>query len=147
MGFDGFNTLDVLKMVTLLLVATSVSIAGLARARGENALFWGGVCAFGFLLMPTLVAFVVVPMFVEPAAARELRPFWFFVSVVVWVTFLVVWIRFLVGRKRVHPKGMWSCPHCNYLKPRICTDLRSLRAPIYKIVPHLVGERLHPQST
>ena len=132
MGFDGFNTLDVLKMVTLLLVATSVSIAGFARARGENALFWGGMCAFGFLLMPTLVAFVVVPMFLEPAAARELRPFWFFVSAVVWVTFLVVWIRFLAGRKRVHPKGMWSCPHCNYLNREYALICEACERPYTK---------------
>ena len=132
MGFDGFNTMDVLKMLTFLIVATSASIGAFARARGENALFWGGLCAFGFVLVPVLLAFVVVPKFVDPAAARELRPFWFFVSGVAWVAFLVFWIRFLVGRKRIHPDGMWSCPRCNYLNREYALICEACELPYTK---------------
>ena len=132
MGFDGFDTIDVLKIVTLLLVASSCTVAGFARARGENALFWGGLCAFGFLLAPVLVAFVVVPKFLDASLAREQRPFWFFVSVVAWVAFLVFWIRFVVGRKRVHPNGMWSCPRCNYLNKEYALICEACELPYSK---------------
>ena len=115
MGFDGFDTFDVVKILIAALVAWTVTIAGLARARRENPLFWGGICAAGFLLMPALVMFVLVPKFMDATFARERRPFWFIVSTVLWVGFLALYLRFFAGGRLPKPGGMWSCPNCKYL--------------------------------
>jgi hypothetical protein len=115
MGFDGFDTLDALKFLTVALIASTATIASLARARRENAMFWGGVCAGGFLLLPVLVMFVLVPKFMDATFARERRPFWFVVSTVLWVGGLALYLRFFAGRKRTQPDGMWTCPNCTFL--------------------------------
>jgi hypothetical protein len=132
MGFDGFDTFDVLKILALALVASTSAIAGLARARGENALFWGGINAAGFLFLPVFVMFVLVPKYFDPFVAPEHRPFWFFVSVVLWVASLAVYIRFFSGRKRAHPNGMWTCPNCSYLNKEYALVCEACERPFQK---------------
>jgi len=32
-----------------------------------------------------------------------------------WLALVTIYIWIFVGRKRVKPSGMWSCPNCKYL--------------------------------
>jgi hypothetical protein len=104
-----------LRLIIIAIVVGVAAISALAKARGANPKFWGGVSLLGAVAFPSVVLFLVAYFGQYPSLFNVETPFWLFVSFISWFGLLAVCVRFVVGRRRPNPHARWSCPNCKYL--------------------------------
>ena len=109
MGSEAF------ELIFAGLFVAIAAISSFARARGGSASYCGGITALGCVLLTLFVFLFAGRIDPDPSTRNETAMYCFLGLAGAWLALATVYVWIFVGRNRVKPSGMWSCPNCKYL--------------------------------
>jgi hypothetical protein len=123
MGSEAF------ELIFAVLFVAIAAISSFARARGGNALYWAGITAGGCAVLALSVIFFSARIDPDLSTRDETAVYSYLGLAGAWLSVVTIYVWVFLGRKRVKPAGVWSCPNCKYLNKEYALVCEACQAP------------------